>query len=125
MGLLKKTALAILTLALLWAGGLALFITKINKDIPPTTDTVDAIIVLTGGQNRINTGLAFFAEGISKQLFITGVHPDTKLKDIKAKWTGKRIPTCCITLGHEATTTVQNAKETQNGSLEKTMTASS
>ena len=113
MGLLKKIALVILTLVLLWAGGLIFFITKINKDIPPTTDQVDAIIVLTGGQNRINTGLAFFTENISGQLFITGVHPDTKLEDIKEKWTGKRLPACCITLGHEATTTAQNAQETE------------
>jgi len=118
MGLLKKISLSFTALILLWGIGLALFMATIENTSPIPTKKADAILVLTGGKNRITKGLHLFASGLSKQLFISGVHPDTKLRDIKKIWKAK-LPACCITLGHEATTTTQNAEEIQKWLADK------
>ena len=75
--------------------------------------TTDAVVVLTGGQNRIDQGLILFAEGKASHLFISGVHQDVKRSDITRRWAGETsLPPCCISLGKNAGTTVENAVET-------------
>ncbi len=109
----KIFRIAVAVLFALWIGGYGLFIADtIGAKTPDTSKKTDAIIVLTGGNNRIETGLGLFANKISPQLFITGVHPSVKKIEIIAMW-GKesKLPECCIILGHEATTTRQNAME--------------
>ena len=99
-----------LILTTLWSLGFITFWLNIQKTYPLPQNNPNAIIVLTGGKNRIKTGLSLLSKNLSKKLFITGVHPDTKLQDIKTIWANKNLP-CCITLGHEATTTIQNTQE--------------
>lgn len=43
----------------------------------PTTDIshTDAIVVLTGGSDRISTGINLLAAGRAERLFVSGVHP--------------------------------------------------
>ena len=111
-----KKAFVIFNCALaLWVGGFALFVFSALSMSPENPDQkTDAIVVLTGGQMRIETGLSLLSEDKSQQLFITGVHPYVDKKDITDKWTEKKgLPDCCITLGHKATTTVENADETK------------
>ena len=79
-----------------------------------TLRKTDAIIVLTGGNNRVQTGLSLFSHDLSKNLFITGVHDSVSKEDIISMWKGDQIlPECCITLGHIAKTTQENAMETK------------
>ena len=100
---------------MVWAIGLVLFITIILIISPQDTDkTTDAIIVLTGGGERIETGLQLFAAGKATHLFISGVHPGVTMKDIKSKWRNDvALPPCCLTLGYDARSTQQNAQETK------------
>ena len=112
MKIIKTAILILLTLTTAWSAGFAAFYLGTRKAYPLPPENTDAIIVLTGGKNRIKAGLALLSIEFSSQLFITGVHPDTKLKDIKATWPDKNFP-CCVTLGHQATTTIQNAQEVQ------------
>ncbi len=102
---IKYTLLITITL---WLGGYASFIVhlKYQPIAKPHTKT-DAIVVLTGGHSRIKTGLSLFSNGLSTNLFITGVHKDVKKSDIT------NINDCCITLGHKARTTIENALETK------------
>lgn len=67
----------------------------------------DAIIVLTGGKYRIEEGVKLMENGLSEQLFISGVNPNTSLPDLLE---GKP-PACCITLGYQAENTIGNADE--------------
>lgn len=77
-------------------------------------ETTDAIVVLTGGNNRIKTGLDLFAKGRALHLFITGVHPQVSKDKILAMWDGDTaLPPCCITIDRKAVTTSGNAKETR------------
>lgn len=103
--IIKHLFLIMLTL---WVGGYASFIIHIQSQpiAQPHTKT-DAIVVLTGGQRRIQTGLSLFSSGLSGNLFITGVHHAVNKDDIT------KISDCCIILGHKATTTLENAYETK------------
>ena len=115
--MMKKLARIVLFLALIvWIGGYSAFLSNIHTVAPqnPTIKT-DAIVVLTGGNFRITTGLSLFVHDLSPKLFITGVHSDVTEEEIRSMWKGNpALPECCITLGHEATTTFENALETEN-----------
>lgn len=97
----------------LWICGYAGFSMYIIKMKPNTSkETVDALIVPTGGAtHRIKEALSLHASGISGKIFITGVHKDVTQKDIEDMHIGS-LPDCCITLGHKAETTIENATET-------------
>lgn len=115
MTLLKKLGLGILALFILWIGGFSIFVLNAMFASPQAeAETTDAIVVLTGGKNRIEEGLTLFANGRASHLFISGVFKDVSRRDILSQWKGDHaLPPCCITLGYEATTTAQNAQETR------------
>ncbi len=116
MIIIKFTYRLITFLLTLWIcgyGGFSLYIIK----MPPSTSTelTDVLIVPTGGATyRIKEALALQASGQSNEIFITGVHKDVTVNEIKAMHVGDKLPDCCITLGHTATTTIENATEAKN-----------
>lgn len=116
MNFFKIVLVSALILAMLWAIGFGIFVLHSLSQAPQEPERkTDAVIVLTGGKNRIETGLQLFADGMAPQLFITGVHTDTSRREILGRWRGKdALPACCITLGYEARSTVQNAQETRD-----------
>src|SRR3989339_2162835 len=106
------TLFFVITLLLAWAAGLILFAVSTTRMTPVLTDErTDAIIVLTGGSRRINTGLQLFAEGKSDQLFISGVNSGVSLNDIENMHKGSELPECCISIGYQANNTMNNAAE--------------
>ncbi|MCB1650829.1 MAG: YdcF family protein [Alphaproteobacteria bacterium] len=115
MRILKKILMLILSLIILWATGFGVFAGLVLTQKPQKMDqTTDAIVVLTGGKNRVEAGLELFAAGKAAHLFITGVHKDVRKKEILMQWHGDNaLPPCCISLGYNAHTTVQNAEETR------------
>jgi len=115
MRIVHIIAMLFLTLCFLWAVGFGVF-SAFALLAPPYKNSakMDAIVVLTGGDNRIQTGLGLLADGVSHQLFISGVHKDVTKNEILALWTGTPpLPACCITLGYEATSTTENGQETR------------
>jgi uncharacterized SAM-binding protein YcdF (DUF218 family) len=106
---------ALLTLFLLWAVGWMWFAAYVVAMKPYNlTQKTDAIVVLTGGDKRVNTGLDLIAEGKADYLFISGVNPQVKPAELVALWNGdhqKVLPH--ITLGYVADDTASNAKETE------------
>ncbi len=115
--IVRKFFLTVLAVLIaLWISAFAYFIfetqhMKPESELAPT----DAIIVLTGGPKRIEEGLSLLAHKKSGKLLISGVHPDVKLDEIKRLWKGNTpLPECCIELGQQARTTLQNAQETKD-----------
>jgi uncharacterized SAM-binding protein YcdF (DUF218 family) len=105
--------------AALWLLGLALFVEHIRSLDAATLDAdpapADAIVALTGGSERLHTGLELLNEGKGKKLFISGVHPGLSLEKILGGQTvAANLRDCCIVLGHTAESTEGNAEETQN-----------
>lgn len=111
----KALAYLLFLILILWICGYVGFLAHIETLKPQNPgQKTDAIIVLTGGSLRINTGLGLFASHMSPKLLITGVHPSVNENAIRAMWKGKTsLPACCITLGHDAATTIGNALEAQ------------
>lgn len=118
MGLRFFTAF-ILIMVFLWVAGYALFAASILYERPNDESVkTEAIIVLTGGDFRIETGFDLFAQKRSPNLFISGVHDTVSLDDIIKKWDGlddgsRALPACCMELGHKALTTTENAEESK------------
>lgn len=113
------------TLPAFWLVGFALFcISSLMASPQSEKQTTDAIVVLTGGQNRVDQGLILFANGRASHLFISGVHPDVKRREIISRWAGETsLPPCCIALGKTATTTIENARETADWAHENDITS--
>src|SRR5260370_9949066 len=83
---------------------------SIRGDLSTPTD---AIVVLTGGRLRLETGLQLFAAGRAKKLFVSGVNQRVDRGELLRTLgpIGQRA-VCCIALGHEADNTLGNARET-------------
>ncbi|MEM6811900.1 MAG: YdcF family protein [Pseudomonadota bacterium] len=117
---------ALLTVILTWILGWLLFATSIAVAQPETgTEKTSAIVVLTGGNGRINEGLNLLDENKASKLFVSGVHEKTTKDDIYNSWKkpvderrSKKGP-CCLHLGYEATDTYSNAQETKEWVDEK------
>lgn len=106
---------ALLTLGLIWALGWMWFAASVVSAKPyDQTQTADAIIVLTGGDKRVNTGLDLLEADKAKFLFISGVNEQVKPVELVALWSGdhdKVLPK--ITLGYAADSTAGNASESK------------
>lgn len=101
----------ILVLLLGWGAGMGFFAASAAR-IQQTSDSADAIIVLTGGADRIEAGFDLLKSGRARTLMISGVHPDVRDSEVKARWTGPPSDyECCVRLGRSARDTFGNANE--------------
>lgn len=107
--------LAIAVPGLIWSCGFVIFAGSVAAMMEPANiKPTDAIIVLTGGTNRVSRGLDLLADHKAKDLLISGVHKDVKIKELLVLWGYKTpLPDCCITLGREAGNTIGNSLEAQ------------
>lgn len=97
----------------LWLAGLIAFASGIPGDIEDSTTHTDAIVVLTGGSERLETGLALLRQGLGDKLFVSGVYRGIDVAELLrlARQTPDQVE-CCIVLGHAADNTIGNAAET-------------
>lgn len=111
--LLRRIVLVALAVVLLWLGGLGwFFLSSLGMHADSSADT-DAIVVLTGGKLRLETGIELLAAGKAHKLFVSGVNQQVDREELLRGF-GPLSPqvTCCIVLGHEADNTLGNARET-------------
>ncbi len=104
-----RRLLAFLLLA--WMLGFAWF----ALFLPPPADTIktDAVVVLTGGSNRIDRGLEIIRQGNAKRMLISGVDRDVKPAELAMQYKDAgKIFACCVDLGFRAVDTRSNALET-------------
>jgi uncharacterized SAM-binding protein YcdF (DUF218 family) len=90
-----------------WVLGFALY-TACVLHRAPYDGTADGIVVLTGGDGRVEAGLRLLASGKGGRLLISGVHRDVRLQDINKHG----APADKIDLGFIAQDTLGNAMET-------------
>ncbi len=73
----------------------------------------DGVVVLTGGANRIDRGLAVLETGKAKRMLISGVDLDVKPVELAVEYDRpEKLFLCCIDLGFRAVDTRSNALET-------------
>jgi len=104
----------------LWLTGLIWFIGQIPTQLSVDFTKTDAIVVLTGGKNRLEYGLELLSEDMGKKLFVTGVHENITVENLLLRSSSteahdKLLPIAktAIILGHEAENTIGNAEETR------------
>ncbi len=107
-----------LALAGLWLYGFFGFVDQIGalreQGVQPGLESADAIVVLTGGSERVTTGIELLESGNGKKLFISGVHKKLSLDGIVGvQPVPPELRACCIVLGYQAGSTVGNAEETR------------
>ena len=110
--LLRLIVLSGFAIAIAWIGGLAWF--GFTMPQAPATDRnrTDAIVVLTGGADRLNEGVRLLSRGYSKWLFVSGVNPDVRKPELM-KVAGVEAPEVArfVVLGKRAVDTRGNATE--------------
>lgn len=121
LSLVKHILVTVLIIALLWVGGLVVFAINIpGNNVVALTEAApvktDAIVVLTGGAQRLEKGFQLLIDHKAPILFISGVEEGVTLAQIlKQKEVAnlaELVPQERVELGHVARSTFQNAEET-------------
>lgn len=109
----RMAAVVLCVACMLFAGGFAAFAIQVSRmETPRDVPDADGIVVLTGGQSRLDAGLALLKKGKGKRLLISGVNPIARVDDIRIATGGEKwLFTCCVDIDHEALDTVGNAEE--------------
>ena len=97
----------------LWLGGLMVFAADIPSQVEDSTTHTDAIVVLTGGSERLEAGVSLLRQGLGDKLFVSGVYHGIDVAELLrlARQTPDQVE-CCIVIGHAADNTIGNAAET-------------
>ncbi len=107
-------------LAIFWFVGFLGFAAAIPRQPGAGDLRADGIVVLTGGSDRLAEGFRLLQEKRAGKMLVSGVAPGLGIADILAGLGPDRAPideallACCVTLGHEATSTEENARESRD-----------
>ncbi len=108
-----SSAAGLLIGLVLWLAGLAWFAMLVPRSVADPDSPTDAIVVLTGSAERLSEGIRLLRAGMAKNLFISGVYEGVDVpKILSLAGQGAEGLACCIELGHSATDTLGNARET-------------
>jgi uncharacterized SAM-binding protein YcdF (DUF218 family) len=109
---LRRLSAMVAAVAAAWLAGFGWFLYQGSREaaMPPH---VDAIVVLTGGPDRVDVALRLLTSGAADRLLVSGAGEKTDLADL-AHLSGMDPEPLerQITLGHSARTTRGNALET-------------
>jgi uncharacterized SAM-binding protein YcdF (DUF218 family) len=112
--LLRSLLLASALLLALLGIGFILFANSIELGQSREDAKADGIVVLTGGEARIDRAVNLLSEGRAKRLLISGVHPSTTSSQLRRRYPkAGALFQCCIDLDKQALNTTGNAAETQ------------
>jgi len=114
-----------LALLLLWIGGLVWYAEDIPRYVSDGTTPTDAVIVLTGGSARLEVGFDLLTKGLAKKLFISGVAREVNAEELIRLHgqSGNGSLRCCVVVGHAASDTTGNARETAHWMEEEHFTS--
>ncbi|THF50364.1 YdcF family protein [Allorhizobium terrae] len=94
-------------------GGFLYFADTVTLMRAPEHPKADAIVVLTGGYQRIDQAVDLLRKGSGQRLLISGVHPTTTSKQIRTMTQSSYdLFACCVDMGYQAIDTIGNANET-------------
>lgn len=110
---LGRLAAGGLLASMAWLGGLVWFAALVPDRVDDADTATDAIVVLTGGSERLETGLRLLAERRAAKLFVSGVYGGVDVAQLLRL--SRQVPDeieCCVALGYSAGNTQGNASET-------------
>jgi len=96
-----------------WVYGLIRFAETIPETVADADTPTDAIVVLTGGSERLNTGLQLLSDNKAGKVFVSGVHESVDIAEL-LKTAGNPADELetRVETGHGAQDTAGNAVET-------------
>jgi|TARA_R110002072_G_scaffold14810_17_gene60664 uncharacterized SAM-binding protein YcdF (DUF218 family) len=97
----------------LFLAGLAWFAQQLPEPEAKPWARIEALVVLTGGSDRLSRGLALLDRGLADKALISGVYRGVEVGELLRL--AEQDPNelrCCIVLGYEADNTHGNAEET-------------
>lgn len=103
--------------AMLWSAALLWFVQSMPNESAPASMKTEAIVVLTGGQGRVEHGLEMLAQGAAPLLYITGVGEHVTTEQMLDEHATPRARAVIyhadvdIVLDHVARSTVSNADQ--------------
>ncbi|MBV8798221.1 MAG: YdcF family protein [Alphaproteobacteria bacterium] len=103
----------VLVAVLAYVLGFLLFATTLPHR-PAAVAPADALVTLTGGDDRLDTAVRLLEQGKAKRLLITGVHPSITKPELKAVARGGARFDCCADLDFAAEDTRENAVQAAN-----------
>jgi uncharacterized SAM-binding protein YcdF (DUF218 family) len=111
--LLRSAGGAIVGAIMLFVCGFGWFASHVSHlKTPVNPEKADAIIVLTGGQSRLDAAMELLENGKGERLLISGVHPSASRRELqKATGGDKALFSCCVDLDRTALDTIGNAEE--------------
>ena len=111
--IIRSVSVGAMAIASLWLGGFLWFAGALDHQPLDAATATDAVVVLTGGSERLDAGFAILAQGRAKKLFISGVGKPTSRAEIRGR-AGQvgALFDCCVVIGREARDTAGNALET-------------
>ncbi|NHT78137.1 YdcF family protein [Ferranicluibacter rubi] len=113
--LVRLTFYVMLVVAGCGTASLLYFADQVASLQPPVDPKADAIVVLTGGFQRIDQAVDLLKAGAGQRLLISGVHPTTTSSQIRRNTQSSAdLFRCCVDIGHDAIDTIGNAHETAN-----------
>lgn len=110
---LRASAFGLIGMGVAFAVGFGMFADYISRlSTPKDLPSADAIIVLTGGQARIDAAVSLLKSGKGKRLLISGVNPAASRKSLQRATGGNNaLFNCCVDIDHAALDTIGNAEE--------------
>jgi uncharacterized SAM-binding protein YcdF (DUF218 family) len=94
-----------------WAGGFMLFVSMVPTAVSDPDRPTDAIVVLTGGGERLATGFDLLERKLAPVLFISGVDSRNDEAELRRHANRSQTTQCCVIIGYEARDTVGNGLE--------------
>lgn len=111
-GAARRIGLLFGAVVLAWTGGLAWFIYAAGRPSRPLPQSADAIVVLTGGADRVRAGLHLLEDHPAAHLLVTGIGGNAGFRTLAHQAGIDPAPLAGrVTLGRGATSTHGNAVE--------------
>lgn len=108
---MKKLIIIALIPIVIWTIGFIMFAEMINEFDIDKMEKTDAVVVLTGGKNRINEAAKLLNQKNADKMFISGVSQETSLEELVEKYDMETYYADNVEIGQEAKNTLENAKE--------------
>jgi len=110
---LKGLASIIGALVIAYVLGFFWFATLLPTEVADSEQRTDAIVVLTGGSDRLTVALDLLSADKAAKLFVSGVYHGVDVRQLlDLSQHSPEDLSCCIVLGYEADNTRGNAIET-------------
>jgi uncharacterized SAM-binding protein YcdF (DUF218 family) len=111
--IMRWTGFAVILACAIVFGGFLRFADSVTTLKPPVDPKADAIVVLTGGYQRIDQAIELLRNGAGHRLLISGAYPAATRNQIaRATQSPADLFACCVDIGYDAIDTIGNASET-------------